>query len=356
MKKSLFILGLIVSSFTSIAQWNTTNNGTVAETQLDVKLTNPNSRHFSITNTNSSSDPVRLFLSGNSYGRGLQLGRNDGNHKIFITGDIEAYKSLRFYNTGGRYFSITNTNSTTEPAKLFLSGNSYGRGLQIGRDDGNHKIILTGNVGIGTTNPVRDLHLKKSNPGGQVRFQIENSDNSSSTSHGVMSIYSGGSNSGDAFLHLHPGNGSGEWSIGVDNSNDDKFKIGSNFFVGSATALTIDHSLNVGIGTTDPLSKLSVKGNIRATEVKVLADISVPDYVFESDYELRTLKETKEYITNNKHLPDIPSASEIGENGIDLGDMNMRLLKKIEELTLYQIELLERLEKAEQEISQLKNK
>ncbi|MBV6645195.1 MAG: hypothetical protein KI790_07085 [Cyclobacteriaceae bacterium] len=90
-----------------------------------------------------------------------------------------------------------------------------------------------------------------------------------------------------------------------------------------------------------------MNGQIRATEVKVLANITVPDYVFESDYELRTLKETKKYITKNKHLPEIPSASEIGENGIDLGDMNMRLLKKIEELTLYQIELLERLEQLE---------
>lgn len=116
---------------------------------------------------------------------------------------------------------------------------------------------------------------------------------------------------------------------------------------------------SVGIGTANPQSKLAVEGQIRATEVKVLADISVPDYVFEPDYELRTLKETKAYISENKHLPEIPSAAEIGENGIDLGDMNMRLLKKIEELTLYQIELLERLEQLEfknAEIDELKKK
>ncbi len=111
----------------------------------------------------------------------------------------------------------------------------------------------------------------------------------------------------------------------------------------------------VGIGTTDPKSKLAVNGQIRATEVKVLADISVPDYVFESDYELRTLQETKEYITENKHLPEIPSAAEIGENGIDLGNMNMMLLKKIEELTLYQIELMEEMEKMKMELKALKN-
>ncbi len=113
---------------------------------------------------------------------------------------------------------------------------------------------------------------------------------------------------------------------------------------------------NVGIGTTTPKSKLAVNGQIRATEVKVLADVnSVPDYVFESDYDLRTLKETKEYIAQNKHLPEIPSATEIGENGIDLGDMNMRLLKKIEELTLYQIELMEEMEAMKKELQELKN-
>ncbi|MEQ9404602.1 MAG: hypothetical protein RIM99_13505 [Cyclobacteriaceae bacterium] len=113
---------------------------------------------------------------------------------------------------------------------------------------------------------------------------------------------------------------------------------------------------NVGIGTTNPQSKLAVEGQIRATEVKVLADISVPDYVFEADYELRTLKETKEFVTENKHLPEIPSAAEIGENGIDLGDMNMRLLKKIEELTLYQIDLMEKLEEQQKRIEKLENK
>lgn len=102
---------------------------------------------------------------------------------------------------------------------------------------------------------------------------------------------------------------------------------------------------NVGIGTDNPQSKLAVEGQIRATEVKVLTDISVPDYVFELGYELRTLEETKEYIEAKKHLPEIPSAAEIGENGIDLGDMNMRLLKKIEELTLYVIEQNEQIKK-----------
>ena len=111
---------------------------------------------------------------------------------------------------------------------------------------------------------------------------------------------------------------------------------------------------NVGIGTTDPKSKLAVNGQIRATEVKILADISVPDYVFEPDYDLRSLEETEQYIDKNKHLPEIPSASEIGENGIDLGEMNMKLLQKVEELTLYLIDQNKELKEAKSEIRELR--
>lgn len=106
---------------------------------------------------------------------------------------------------------------------------------------------------------------------------------------------------------------------------------------------------NVGIGVDNPNNKLVVDGKIRSEEVKVEI-INGPDYVFEPDYELRTLQETKEYINQNKHLPEIPSAKEMEANGVDIGDMNMRLLKKIEELTLYQIELLERIEELEKNI------
>ncbi|MEO9853222.1 MAG: hypothetical protein ABJH72_01570 [Reichenbachiella sp.] len=113
---------------------------------------------------------------------------------------------------------------------------------------------------------------------------------------------------------------------------------------------------NVGIGTADPKSKLAVDGTIKATKVEVMADVnSVPDYVFEEDYELRTLQETKAYIEANKHLPEIPSAAEIGKDGMDLGDMNLRLLKKIEELTLYQIQMMEEMSKMKKELEALKN-
>ena len=98
--------------------------------------------------------------------------------------------------------------------------------------------------------------------------------------------------------------------------------------------------MRVGIGTTSPDAELAVKGTIHTNEVKVdLNGAVAPDYVFESNYELRTLEETEIYIKENCHLPEIPSAFEMEESGINLKDMNLKLLKKVEELTLYMIEM-----------------
>jgi len=94
---------------------------------------------------------------------------------------------------------------------------------------------------------------------------------------------------------------------------------------------------NVGIGTATPNTKLAVNGNIRAKEIKV-ETANWPDFVFAKDYVLPTLQETEKHIKKNGHLPGIPSATEVEKNGIELGDMNKRLLQKIEELTLYLIE------------------
>jgi hypothetical protein len=106
---------------------------------------------------------------------------------------------------------------------------------------------------------------------------------------------------------------------------------------------------NLGIGTTSPTAKLSVNGKIHAKEIKVDLNIPGPDYVFDENYKLLSLTEVQKFVKENKHLPEIPSAKDMEENGLNLSDMNMLLLKKIEELTLHLISLNE-------EVSQLKEK
>jgi hypothetical protein len=139
---------------------------------------------------------------------------------------------------------------------------------------------------------------------------------------------------------------------GVSNSFTANFNgDGTNYFGGS-----------IGIGTHDPKGyQLAVNGKAIFTKVVVKNYGSWPDYVFHSSYPLRPLSEVAEYIDQNHHLPEVPSEEEVKKNGIDVGDNQAILLKKIEELTLYVIEqqknqqqLNQRVNALEQENEQLK--
>lgn len=104
--------------------------------------------------------------------------------------------------------------------------------------------------------------------------------------------------------------------------------------------LRVDGNGRVGIGTTgtsDTAYKLFVETGIRTRKIKV--DVTTwSDYVFNDNYRLPTLAEVQAYINQHKHLPDVPSAADVEKNGINVGDNQAVLLKKIEELTLYVIE------------------
>ncbi len=120
-----------------------------------------------------------------------------------------------------------------------------------------------------------------------------------------------------------------------------------------AVSMIIGSGGNVGIGTVSSGEKLSVNGKIRAKEVKVEAT-NWPDYVFERGYELPALSETERHIKEKGHLPGIPSAKEVKENGVELGEMNKKLLEKIEELTLHLIEMEKKMKVLEQVVENKK--
>lgn len=142
------------------------------------------------------------------------------------------------------------------------------------------------------------------------------------------------------------------------------------------TSIYIDTSGYLGIGTSTPKAKLhvnssmvigssastpatgyllSVAGKIISEEVRVELNANWPDYVFDRQYDLPSLGSVEAFIAKNNHLPNIPSAAEVNRNGIELGDMNKRLLEKIEELTLYLIKQDKELAKLKEIISQVES-
>jgi hypothetical protein len=92
-----------------------------------------------------------------------------------------------------------------------------------------------------------------------------------------------------------------------------------------------------------------VNGGLSASSITITGPYNPPDYVFEPDYKLRSLAETERFVRAHKHLPDVPSANEM-QNGMDLSDLNLRLLKQVEELTLRAIDQEKRIKKLEKDL------
>jgi len=162
-------------------------------------------------------------------------------------------------------------------------------------------------VGIGTSTPLAPLHIKHSDSG------------ITPSNIGGLFIENGGSANG--------------------------YYVFQTATVGGGKSFSITNAGNVGIGTTSPDSRLTVKGHIHTQEVKVdLNGAVAPDYVFEESYSLPSLEATEAYIQANKHLPEVPSAKEMEANGIELKEMNLLMLKKMEEMTLHVIRLNKEME------------
>lgn len=155
------------------------------------------------------------------------------------------------------------------------------------------------------------------------------------------------------FFYSGNSTNSGQLRLSYGTASGSSMMFGTNTSSGYENLMTLNKSAGLAL--------LTLKGNLHSREVKVTADAGA-DFVFDESYELRTLEETEKFILRNKHLPEIASEAEMIENGLELGEMNIKLLQKIEELTLYMIDINkqlkaqnERMEKLQLENSELKN-
>ena len=200
---------------------------------------------------------------------------------------------------------------------------------QSGWTDGTDVVYttdLTDKVGIGTEFPAELTHLYGS---GATTLKIQTADNTSGSSYSALLFRWGDSSNKEAEIRGIAGISGNKTELGVFVSTLAALDI---------EAMRIDYRGYVGIGTSNPQSLLAVNGIITAKEV-VVSSTGWPDYVFGADYNLMPLAEVAAYIASNGHLPEVPSSEEVAANGINLGESQALLLKKIEELTLYVIEM-----------------
>ncbi len=189
---------------------------------------------------------------------------------------------------------------------LFLTG-----GIERARINGN------GNFGIKTSNPNSPLAIGYNNGSNQLALQRADGNE-------TFLMYINSSNQ-TTFKNI---SGGGDYDFQTNIAGQ---TITSVLFIEGSNG-------NIGVGTTNPDMKLTVNGNIHAKEVKIDLNIPAPDYVFKENYNLRSIEELEYFIKANSHLPEIPSAREFEQNGVMQAEMDMNLLKKVEELTLYTIQ------------------
>ena len=206
------------------------------------------------------------------------------------------------------------------------------------------KVLSNGNVGVGTFNPQSKLDIKT----GTV-FKLS-----------LGSATSPDLNYGSSYIGFNAtrNHAYGLWTLAGDGANNGGSVIwttvgGSIYFASIPSTNGNNKTLTDAQIRSNVKLHLSSDGVLKAQEVLVtLTDW--PDYVFAEDYSLRSLDEVAAFIDENKHLPEIPSAADVAEKGVNLGEMNALLLKKVEELTLYILQQNSDIQSLKEEVQALK--
>lgn len=324
-KMALAATALLLAANTSNIHaqgWQLNGNGNVTDTS---KLGSKNYKPVRFFSNNVE----RMRLAANGY---LGIGTNNpavsfhlnasSTEAMRISGPTSMYASI-FEDCLYRGYFGSYSGAASDVDFSTGGGNATGK-LHLGIQ-GNPRLTVdaSGNVGIGTQSPVAKTEIVY---------------NSLVTSPTLQLTESGADY---ARLTFKNNINSSSWTIaGLNASTNSSERL--NFYNSvSGNVMSLTGNGNVMIGASKPATayKLSVGGKIMCEELKVLLRASWPDYVFNNDYKRMSIDELDRYIKTNKHLPGVAPAAELENNGVEVGEMQRILMEKVEELTLYIIEL-----------------
>ena len=330
---------------------------------------------FAVTSVNGADHLFTVNTSGGNVG----IGTNSPDQRLDVNGDMIVGRAG---NSGTVFFR--RPSDAAAAASVGFAGESEISNFRMASFGGSgfisfwtngggttEKMRITpdGNVGIGNSNPKAKLDvaggyirsLNHNSAGGAIVQSLYDPDTDFARaifSHNAYWDFTTnqwnimGSGANDAQTILIPNKGGFNFIVHESEGNFPKSLSHADFVAGTKMILTRDGRL--GVGTGNPGSfRLAVNGNIRAKEIKVETGWS--DFVFEDDYDLPTLDEVEKYIKTHRHLPEIPSAKEVEENGVELGKMDSKLLQKIEELTLYIINQQKEIKALKEKVSDMEN-
>lgn len=305
---------------------------------MDGNLTTGRAGRLNILGTRDNADmeidvggiPMLKFYNDHpSKGRSIQVGGSStAVITLFGAGDLD-FRDAKFSSTNTNTLTVLNSTNTNT---LTVLNSTNTNTLTVGTLNGSLSFNNGEIKGNASTNTLKSFRIFGNTSAIDGPFlELTDKDNSTNSGDLILGAYSKQAGKGNLIFQTRSNNTSLE-------------------------RMRITDDGRVCIGTTNPgTNKLAVEGVIAARELKLVTG-NFPDYVFADDYQLMSISELKNYIESNDHLPGLPKASEIQEDGgqYEVGQLSLKLLEKMEEMTLYTIQLQEKVAKLEKELEAIK--
>ncbi|MCX6198072.1 MAG: hypothetical protein NTY88_02465 [Bacteroidetes bacterium] len=382
---TFLVVGNPDSDFPVLGVWNPTNevipfavlaNSTIGmgvdvsssanfipEAQVTITKNNNYDHMFKIQSADQAQNYFDVDNSGH-VGVGIEAGTTDGALTVYENGSDTHLDILGTYQQSAiRFFEYSTTHPTHTIGNnggdlLIDPGVASGGGHDKLKVDGDEEITGSVNIGFGTNSP---------QPVPSVLGSTLALHNNSSTYGPLLDLFQEDNVTGwngQIRFGRRYNNGAEQCAVRhviADNYDNGELVIAPGFNASEGNSVAVLHIYGTTIigekkitATPHDNAQLFVDGKIAAKYV-VVTESNWADHVFNNDYALRSLPDLENYITKNHHLPEVPSECEVEEKGVNIGEMNATLLKKIEELTLYVLAQQKQMDKMKEELNVLSN-